>query len=55
MLTIEEIKERLKDRNIKAVARISGVHFNAIYRLVSGKSKPSYKTHEKLSEYLEQN
>ena len=55
MLTIDEIRERVKDRSVKKVARMSGVHFNALYRLVSGKSKPSYETLKKLSEYLEQN
>lgn len=55
MLTIEEIRSRLEDRNIKAVAERAGVHFNVIYRLMSGQSNPSYETLKRLSAYLEKN
>lgn len=54
MLTVEEIRAKLEDRHIKKVAQKSGVHYNVIYRLMSGQSNPSYETLKKLTEYLEQ-
>lgn len=53
MLTLEQIKDRLADRNLMAVSKASGVHSNALYRLMSGGTKPSYETVKKLSDYLE--
>ena len=53
MLTLDEIKEQLTDRNIKQVASKAGVHQNAVYRLMRGQSNPSYETVKKLSNYLE--
>lgn len=52
MLTIEQIKEKLKDRNISAVAKALGVHQNTLYRL---DEKTSYKVVKALSDYLESN
>lgn len=52
MMTLEQIKEKLKDRNLSAVADAAGVHRNAIYRLVNGQSNPSYETVRRLAEYL---
>lgn len=53
MRTLEEIKKELQDRNLKAVAEGSGVHYNAVYRLMTGQVNPSYETVKKLSDYLE--
>lgn len=53
MLCLEEVRRRLEPMNISRVARETGVHPNAIYRLVNGKSTPSYSTVEKLSHWLE--
>lgn len=53
MLTLDEVRERLKDRNLMAVANSAGVHYNALYRLMKGGSNPSYKTVQKLIEYLQ--
>ena len=53
MLTLEVIKERLKDANLKKVADSAGVHYNALYRLMNEKSEPKYETVKKLSDYLE--
>lgn len=52
MMTLEQIKEKLKDRNLSAVADATGIHRNAIYRLVNGRSRPSYETVRRLVEYL---
>lgn len=52
-MTLDDIRKQLEDRNIQAVARGAGIHPNAIYRLISGKTRPMYETVEKLRKYLE--
>lgn len=52
-MTLDEIRRQLEDRNIQAVARATGIHPNAIYRIMRGKSRPLYETVEKLRKYLE--
>jgi len=54
MLTIEEIKAKLKDRRVSVVAASIGVSTMAIYNIINGKTMPSYDTLVKLSNYLEQ-
>lgn len=53
MLTLEQVREQLTDRNLKAVAEKAGVHYNAVYRFMNGQSNPSYETVRKLCDYLE--
>lgn len=53
MKTLEEIKAALEDSNLKTVAAKSGVHYNALYRLMRDQVNPSYETVKKLSDYLE--
>ena len=53
MKTLEEIKRQLEDSKLKTVADKTGVHYNAIYRLMNGQTNPSYETVKKLSDYLE--
>lgn len=52
MLTVEQIKQRLEDRNIMDVSRATGIHQNTIYKL---NEKSSYKVVKALYDYLEQN
>lgn len=52
MLTIDQIKTQLKDRNIRAVARAVGLHENTIYRFLNDRD-PRWSTVEKLNNYLE--
>ena len=52
MMTIEQIKKRLADANLKRVAENSGVHPATVYRLMEGESKPLYETVKALSDYL---
>jgi transcriptional regulator with XRE-family HTH domain len=55
MLTIKEIQEKLKDRNLAAVARNIGYTRAGVHKLASGKSKkPTYELIKKLSDYLEE-
>jgi predicted transcriptional regulator len=52
MLTLEQIKQKLEDANLKRVAEKAGVHYNSLYGLMRGRN-PSYDTVKKLSDYLE--
>jgi len=52
-MTPEQIRERLKHANLRAVADAAGIHHNSIYRFMKG-GKPSWETVNKLEKYLEQ-
>ena len=51
LLTIEEIRNQLKDRNLKAVAKSSGVNYDTVRQVFKGRD-PSYDVLVKLSVYL---
>jgi transcriptional regulator with XRE-family HTH domain len=54
MLSIEEIRNKLKDRRIAMVAEATGLSRQVIYNLTTGKTpSPAYETVKRLSEYLE--
>jgi transcriptional regulator with XRE-family HTH domain len=54
MLSIEEIRNKLKDRRIAMVAEATGLSRQVIYNLITGKTpSPAYETVKRLSEYLE--
>ena len=56
MLTIKQIKCELEDRNLKEVAKRSGVNYQTVWRISNIKDyNSSQATCEKLSEYLESN
>jgi transcriptional regulator with XRE-family HTH domain len=53
VLTLIQIKNKLEDRNLKEVSKKSGVKYGTLYNIATGKNdNPSYKTLEKLSDYL---
>ena len=52
MITLEEIKRQLKDRNLRAVSKACSIHENTVYSLMNDK-RPSYDTVKALSDYLE--
>ena len=52
-MTLEEIRDKLQDRNLKLVGRASGVPYAVILRIKKGETEnPSYNTIKALSEYL---
>ena len=56
MLTPEQIKDKLRDRNIREVARHVSVSYHYIVRLKNGtQSNPSWNVVKELSDYLEAN
>lgn len=52
ILSIEEIRKRLKESNIQQVARDSGLHASALYKIKDGLRKPRYETAIKLTKVL---
>ena len=52
MMTVEQIRKRLEDANLKRVAENAGVHPATLYRLMNEDSKPLYETVKALSDYL---
>jgi hypothetical protein len=56
MLNYEELKDKLKDRNLCYVSRKSGVSKDFLYRLVNGKVKRyPHEAHVLLNAYFEEN
>lgn len=51
-MMLDEIREKLQDRNLKVIAEKIGVHYNTIYKIASGDTTVKYSTILKLSEYL---
>jgi hypothetical protein len=52
MLTIQQIRARLADRNLRVVAEAIDVHPQSLYRIMNG-TEPSYRILRALSDYLE--
>jgi DNA-binding phage protein len=52
MMTVEQIKKRLEDANLKRVAENAGVHPATLYRFMQEDSNPLYETVKALSDYL---
>lgn len=56
MLSPEEIKIKLQDRNLKVVAEKTGLHQNTVYKFAKGgDSSSKFITVKKLSDYLTSN
>lgn len=54
MLTVEQMKEKLADRNLEVVAERTGLSRQTLSHIRTGKlTNPSYKTIKALSDYLE--
>lgn len=56
MLNYDELKDRLKDRNLSYVARKSGVSYDFLCRLMTGRVKRyPHEAHVLLNKYFEEN
>ena len=56
MLTLEQIKTILQDRNISKVARNCNLNITTVWKIKRGVAgNVGYETVEKLSDYLEKN
>lgn len=52
-MELEKVIEKLKDRNLLAVANQIKIHPNTLYKIAKGKNKPNHETYIKLVKYLE--
>jgi DNA-binding phage protein len=52
-MTLDQVRESLKHRNIQAVAREVRLHPNCIYRLMRQKTNPRYETVQRIINYLQ--
>jgi DNA-binding phage protein len=53
MMTPDEVRSALQDRNLQKVAEASKVSPATIYRFMQSSSRPTYETVKALSDYLE--
>lgn len=54
MLTIEQVRRALGDRNLKQVAERAGLHYNTVRAIARGENEnPSYETMRALARYIE--
>lgn len=53
MMTLKQVRDALKGRNLSEVARDTSLHYQMVWRIANGvDNNPQYKTLEKLDEYL---
>ena len=53
MMTLEQVKEKLQDRNIAEVSRRCNLQYQTVFNIATGRNKnPSYNTVLKLINYL---
>lgn len=53
ILSLVEIRQLLKDRNLKAMAFILGMSYMTLWRIATGnETNPRYETVRKISDYL---
>lgn len=56
MLSLDQIKERLRDRRLTVVSKEIGVSYPTLLAIAKGDTvNPNYETIIKISEYLERN
>lgn len=54
MLSLQEIREKLKDMNLSAVSRSIGMHRQQMWKLINDESSnPTAQTLERLTAYLD--
>lgn len=54
MLTVKEIREKLKSRKVSVIQRECGLSYAQVYGIASGKVEdPSHEVVRRLSEYFE--
>lgn len=52
MMTIDDIRESLEDRNLSEVARKTGLSNNTLYKFMDRNSRPFHDTVVKLAAYV---
>jgi len=55
-MTVKEIREKLSDRNLRVIAKRTGIHYMTVYRIATGRSaNPTLRVANKLIQYFEAN
>lgn len=54
MMTLDQVKEALKNYKLNRVAKAAGVDRHVLYRMMKEDAKPAYETVKKLSDWLEE-
>jgi hypothetical protein len=53
LLTVDEIREKLKDRRLNIVAEKTAIHYNTVVKMARGEiQSPSYKTLVEFTKYF---
>lgn len=55
MMTLNQVRAKLRPMNLAVVAKETGVHYNSVYRIVNGSINPKYETVQKIVMWLEGN
>ena len=55
MLTLDEIKQRLKPYNLRALSTEVGIEYNVLWRAIRKEKPVKYEVVKQLSDYLMQN
>lgn len=54
MMTLEQVRQGLQDRKLRAVAQATGLAYDTVWRVATGRmERVSYDTVKALSDYLE--
>jgi DNA-binding phage protein len=53
MIDLDKIRAALRDSNVRAVARSTGLHPNVVYRFLKGGTQPRFETVLRLAKYIE--
>lgn len=54
MMTLESVREALRDRRVSMVAKATGLHYNTVRDVRDNpEANPTYKVLKALSDYLE--
>ena len=53
MIELEDIRKKLSDRNLRVVAKRSGVNYGTVWRIANGtNTNPSFEAVMKIHKYL---
>ena len=52
IIELTELRKRLKETNIRNLAKTLNLHFNTLYKIARGESDPSYNVLVILSDYF---
>ena len=54
ILSLDAIRDKLRDRNLTAVAKNANVSRPVLYQIINNETDPKFSTVERLSDYLQE-